>query len=379
MSRFVKFALAVVCLGFCLSAAVQAAALYGTSHGGATAPSTLWRICPTSGEAFPVGPIGFNNVGSIAFHPFTGVLYGVAKDPEGPPMPPIPRVLIEIDPLTGAGTAIGPLLNSWNLNGGGHFDLSFRPSDGALFLLAFLPDTLVVMVYEINTATGEATAIGATGPNGTGNAMSFENDGKLWMVQNTGVETLYELNPADGGVLGAGTALSFNGFPALNHPRANGMVGEHAGGPTYLSLNDGSAGSGPNYLALLDTANATVNHIGLSVPGLDGLALDTSGTLRMEQSIHADASGLGWEWQQPIGYEYVIGTFSLAPEIGSYLYFADGSGSGASLATPQPVPSGSANWYLLRPRCADASWSSGGIAECPAPACAGGTRDSLLP
>jgi len=379
MSRLVKLALALVCLGFSLSAAVQAAALYGTSHvGGSTAPSTLWRICPSSGEAFSVGPIGFNNVGGIAFHPVTGVLYGVAKDPDGPSMPPVPRVLIEIDPMTGVGTAIGPLLNSWTLNGGGHFDLSFRPSDGALFLLAFLPDTAVVMLYKIDISTGEATPIGATGPNGTGNAMSFEDDGRLWMVQNTAVPTLYELNPADGGVL-SGTALSLNGFPALNNPRANGMVGEHAGGPPYLSLNDGSGGSGPNYLALLDTASATVSYIGLSVPGLDGLALDTSGTLRMEQSIRAAASGLGWEWQRPLGFEYVIGTFSLAPEIGNYLFFADGSGSGTSLATPQTIPSGSANWYLLRPRCPEASWSSGGVAECPAPACAGGTRDSLLP
>jgi len=71
-----------------------------------------------------------------------------------------------------------------------------------LFLLAFLPDSAIVMVYEININTGEATAIGATGPNGTGNAFSFEDDGQLWMVQNTGVETLYELNPADGGVIG---------------------------------------------------------------------------------------------------------------------------------------------------------------------------------
>jgi len=122
-----------------------------------------------------------------------------------------------------------------------------------------------------------------------------------------------------------------------------------------------------------------VSNVGLSIPGLDGLALDTSGTLRMEQSIRASASGVGWEWQQPIGFDYVIGTFSLAPDIGNYLFFADGSGSGTSLATPQPIPSGSANWYLLRPRCAEASWSSGGIAECPAPACAGGNRDSLLP
>jgi len=54
--------------------------LFGAAHsGGPSAPSTLYELEPTTGAATIVGPIGFNRVGGIDFHPMTGVLYAVGE------------------------------------------------------------------------------------------------------------------------------------------------------------------------------------------------------------------------------------------------------------------------------------------------------------
>jgi len=100
--------------------------LYGTASDG-IGPSTLYVIHPPSGAALPVGPAGsivFINVGAIAFHPVTGLLYGGTALGE----------LITIDTTTGTGTLVGPMVNtSTNF---GLKDLSVRKSDGTLFLLS---------------------------------------------------------------------------------------------------------------------------------------------------------------------------------------------------------------------------------------------------
>lgn len=376
MARGLRHLATAVAMVLSVLASAHAGALYGTTHvGGSSAPSSLWRICPSTGDAFPVGPIGFNAVGGIAFHPMTRQLYGVARRPEANDPA---WVLIEIDPAKGVGTEVGPLLNSWSGGGGGHFDVAFRPSDGELFMLAFEQGAPIVTLYRIEVATGEATALGPTGPSATGNGLSFDGEGRLWMAQDPAGGTLFELSTLDGGALSA-LPLTYSGFPPLTDPRPNGMSGEQLGAPIYLSLNDGIAGSGPNYLALLDPSTGEVEHVGLTVPGLDGLAFDSTASLRMEQVVRASASGESWEWQEPISFEFVLGSFSSGSDIGSFAVDAGGNGNGNSIAAPELPASGAAYWYLLRPACAEASWSSGGSGECPASACPGGTRDSALP
>ena len=93
--------LALVVFAFGQSAAL-ADTLYGAAHSGAAGPSTLLRIDPLTGSAVPVGPIGFDAVSGLDFHPVSEVLYGVGRRPGGGP-----SVLMRVDPVTGAGQFVG--------------------------------------------------------------------------------------------------------------------------------------------------------------------------------------------------------------------------------------------------------------------------------
>src|SRR5438105_4018079 len=93
--------------------------LYGASNG----VGILYTIDPNTGVGTPVGPIleGATSlsISGLAFDPLNGVLYGATRLGS----------LVTIDPSTGAATTIGP-----SGAGGIGFGISFR-SDGTLFAL----------------------------------------------------------------------------------------------------------------------------------------------------------------------------------------------------------------------------------------------------
>src|SRR5688572_7115403 len=97
----------VLVLAIFLLLAGQAAAvpiLYGAAYAGPDGPAALTIIDPSTGSETLVGPIGFERVSAMAFHPVTGILYATGERSDGSNR----HVLITIDPLTGAGTEIGP-------------------------------------------------------------------------------------------------------------------------------------------------------------------------------------------------------------------------------------------------------------------------------
>ncbi len=101
----VAVALIVTLCGFAGEARSQV--LYGSVNFGPTNPGDLYTIDPTTGDATLVGSIGFNVTGAMDFHPVTGVLYATARRTSD-----ATPVLITIDTSTGAGTEVGPLVNS---------------------------------------------------------------------------------------------------------------------------------------------------------------------------------------------------------------------------------------------------------------------------
>jgi hypothetical protein len=351
-----------------------AATLYGAAHtGGPDAPSSLYRLCPSSGTAFLVGPIGFDAVNGLDFEPVTGVLYGVGKRPSDGG-----DVLITVDPQDGQGQEVGPLVNTASFGGGGHFDLSFRGSDGALFLLAFRQAEPCVSLFTVDPLTGLATEVGDTTTCDPGNALAAAPNDTLFQATKAAGGTLYTVDPGTG-VSTPIHLLGYSGFPTLGNPRPNAMDFEPVSETAYVAVNDGIQGEGPNYLGVLDESTGEVTHVGLSVAGLGALAWDGDAPLLFGQTIRPDASKNEFIWTTPAEFEFVRGPFVTPGDIGGYSFELHASGSGSALNDPDVPPVGEGAWYILRLACPSASWSSGGDGECPPGACVSGGRDANLP
>jgi hypothetical protein len=351
------------------------ATLYGAAHtGGPGAPSSLYRLCPSSGAAFLVGPIGFDAVNGLDVEPVTGVLYGVGKRPSDGE-----DVLITVDPRDGQGEEVGPLVNTKSFGGGGHFDLSFRDSDGTLFLLAFRQeDVQQVGLFTVNTLTGVATDVGDTTTRDPGNALGTAPDDTLFHVTKAAGGTLHTVDPGSG-VSTPVLALSYSGFPTLGNPRVNTMDFEPTSETAYVGVNDGIQGEGPNYLAVLDESTGEVTHVGLSVAGLGALAWRGDAPFLFGQTIYPASSKTAFIWASPVEFEFVRGAFVTTDDIGVYSFELHAPGSGSALNDLDVPLEGEGAWYILRLACPSASWSSGGDGECPPGACVSGGRDANLP
>jgi hypothetical protein len=350
------------------------ATLYGAAHtGGPDAPSSLYRVCPSSGAAFLVGPIGFDSVNGLDFDPLSGILYGVAKRAADGV-----DVLITVDPDDGHGEEVGPLVNTANWSGGGHFDLTFRDSDGTLFLLAFRQEEPCVSLFTVDTVTGIASEVGDTTTCDAGNALGSAADDTLFHATKKAGGTLHTVD-AGTGVSTPIQAIVYVGFPALGNPRPNSMDFEPPSGSAYVAVNDGIQGQGPNYLALLDQSTGQVTHIGLSVAGLAALAWRDDAPMLFGQTVRGGLSKTEFVWTTPVEFEFVRGPFVTPADVGAYPLALHASGSGSTLIDPDVPLEGAGAWYLLRLACPSASWSSGGAGECPPGACASGGRDANLP
>jgi hypothetical protein len=142
----------------------------------------LYSINLATGVATAIGPVGFADVEALAFHPSTGVLYGVDDST---------NQLITINLSTGAGTAVGPLGVSITDMG-----LSFDCS-GNLYMSTDVPENL----YQLNPATGAATLIGAQGQEVTGLAFG---SGVLWGLGGDATNNLVRLNTSTGAATSVG-------------------------------------------------------------------------------------------------------------------------------------------------------------------------------
>lgn len=241
-----------------VTAYAQTSTIYGSAFAGSGGAATLYTIDPATGVATAVGPIGFAQVGALAFALDGSTLYGVGFDSGSGE-----SILITIDTATGAGTLVGSL-------GVTDFaqDIAFRPADGTLF--AYVEGS----IYTINVGTGAATLVGDTGDFPDGNAIAFQ--GSTLLLSNSGGGgangTLQSINQSTGAVSDVVDLTYASGF-STDNPRAAGMKFDPATGTLFAAIITGSGGTSTRYLGTINTTTGAVTDVGTSVAGLDAIAI----------------------------------------------------------------------------------------------------------
>jgi hypothetical protein len=229
--------------------------IYGAAGGSGTS-AILHRIDRETGQATPVGPIGFDRVGAMDFHPATGVLYAAAQR-----LADGVRVLITIDPATGAGVEVGPM------NGltSGVSDMSFR-SDGILYLLAYQPSDESWGLFLVDIATGSVDAIGNAGWNGGGNSISFDAADVLLHTDHNYASSISVIN-------GTTTYLADMSIGVDCFARAAGADLDRTSGVLFATIMCSEGGG--SYIATIDHRVATfpVTVLGQTEPRMDAIAV----------------------------------------------------------------------------------------------------------
>jgi len=180
---------------------------FGTLNTATGAYNNLGSFGSGSGS---VGTEAFNNVDGLAFHPFTGELYGSVR--RGNPTPE--DLLIKIDPTTGSHipNAFGAgrdylLIQTSAATGFSDVDdIAFDPETGLLYGVANQGATGTDRFVRINTATGVAINIGSLGVSDMGGLASF-NDGQFYGTTGSS-SRFYSIDKVSGTATQVGGDLS---------------------------------------------------------------------------------------------------------------------------------------------------------------------------
>jgi hypothetical protein len=251
------------------AAPAEAQVLYGsTASGGA---GELFILNPANGAMVTdVGPLhdsGGTNyaITGLAFNPVTGVLYGSTANT----VVATSARLVTINPATAVVTVIGPYnagptgANSHGQTVGATMgDLAFDAA-GNLFGIGTIGGPTL---YSVNTATGQATAVGPSGLSGgtAGGGLAISPAGVLFGSPNSFTATGAEFgtyNRATGAytqianiTTPAGAGTGYAGFAFLG----NVLYGDDLGSPAHL--------------VTINTTTGAVTDLGASVTGLDAIA-----------------------------------------------------------------------------------------------------------
>jgi hypothetical protein len=214
----------------------------------------LFLLNPATGAMLrDIGPIGFAVTG-LAFDPATGVLYGVTGG--GSPSPPR-KSLITIDPITGAGTLVGP-----EVNGGPIADITFT-SDGTFYGWGEGSDDL----YTINKSTGTATKVGESSFGTAGSGISANSANILYFGGNRPGGNLTIVDRITGTV---SVVAHFSGAPLDTSLNAfafdpNDVLYASNGG------DEGTLGTS-GHLVTINTSTAVITDLGVTINDLDAIA-----------------------------------------------------------------------------------------------------------
>lgn len=259
-----------------LTASANAQLLYGAATGspsGENAPlsSSLYLLDPSNGNATLIGPIGFDNVTGLVFLG-DGRLVGSANGDTL--FGSRTSILIEINPLTGAGTLIGVIGQDFNVGECARVpDLAYDPSTDTLYGWGDrcpTPDDDRFLVIDQNTGAG--TVIGPTGFEGSGNGLAVNRlSGELIAAPGEG---LYNVDPATG----AATLIpaTTDNVPCL----VNALDFQPGTNILFGSLFDVNvctgtpAFGGGFHLVTINTLNGFTTDLGLTVPGLDAIVFE---------------------------------------------------------------------------------------------------------
>lgn len=152
----------------------------------------------------------FNDVDGLAFHPFTGELYGSVR--RGTPAPE--DLLIKIDPMTGSyvPNAFGPgqdylLIQTQSTTGFRDIDdIAFDPETGFLYGVANEGGNSADAYVRIDTTTGATTNIGPFGTSDMEGLTAF-NDGQFYATTGNSRQ-FYRVNKTTGAATPVGPQLS---------------------------------------------------------------------------------------------------------------------------------------------------------------------------
>lgn len=132
----------------------------------------FYRIDAVTGEVFPVGPTGYDDVVSLAFHPITNALYAWCDD----------YGLLTIDLITGAGTMVIP--STADMDG-----LAFDPTGTKLYGMD--NDELFLINLSNNSISFLAGNFG-----GTIESLEARPDGLLYFgMHGAGTTTMFAYDP----------------------------------------------------------------------------------------------------------------------------------------------------------------------------------------
>jgi IPTL-CTERM motif len=241
-----------------------AQSLFGSAYCGQDGLSTLYSIDPGTGAATMIGPVGFERCGGMDFSA-DGNLFATCERADGSNTP----VLVRIDPATGEGTEVGPTGMSGSVG-----DISFRNSDGVLYAYN-ASNNPGHKIFTVDPQTGLATLVGETGlAFAGGNGMTFDLADTLFQSQITvGPESDLNIINQSTGVATFVTQISVSNPPPDNF-RFSALDAEPLTGQIFGIANTGSGGSGPLYLATLDTDSGIVTVIGQTADCMDALAFE---------------------------------------------------------------------------------------------------------
>lgn len=263
-------------------AAAQETAYTLYSPSGDPADVELYSLELGTGEASPVGPVGFAAT-ALAFDP-AGVLFAVDSAAD---------LLLTIDPASGAGSAVGPLGTDVDPGPGLTFDAA-----GDLWMTAGAagqaPDGVPGgrMLWSVDPATGAATLVGPLGLSEEGIGLAAQG-GVLYgcgltlvtIDSTTGaatqvaipelLATLYAMDSrSDGRLWAVGQTVTFTPFP----PPASVFTVDPQTGEIALVADISAFGLGPSHWGLAIQGEPGAQEIpALGLPGLALLALLLAG------------------------------------------------------------------------------------------------------
>lgn len=250
-------------------ATLAAPVLFGATAGGdGNSPGNFYRIDPSTGVATLVGPVGFNSISAMDFHPFTGVLYAAGHRVSDSRL-----VLITINTVTGAGTEVSPVGSGFVTE---HVqDMTFRNSDAKLF--AYFGGSLIT----INTTTGGGSRIGQIDNFTSGNGLAFSPTDTLFH------STLGILSIIDQ-TTGGKTVITGLHYPAgFTFSRVAAMKFQPGTSTLYGAVMTGNG----VYLCTINTSTGDVAAIGQTASRIDAIAWSPASTGNFDLCLQDESNG----------------------------------------------------------------------------------------